>query len=145
VTHRFAVGVAFDLGVFVNPKIETVRENEVSAMTLRAALYVPFALRMGAWSVWLGPWGQLGLQRASGESLSHAREAYRPLPGVGGFWRLGWWPAPTRTHGATAAAGAQLVSSSSRFVLERRDGTRNAVLVPTEWFAQAQLTLGMTL
>lgn len=145
VTRSFAIGAAFDLGAFVNPKSETIRGEEISVMTLRAALYVPLALRLGAWSGWLGPWGQLSLQRARAESLSRAHEAYRTLPGAGGFWRLGWMLSSGWTLAATAAAGAQLTSTSSRLVLERSDGTRNAVLVPASWFGQAQLTLGMTL
>jgi hypothetical protein len=46
---------------------------------------------------------------------------------------------------ATVAGGGQLVSATSRLVLERADGTQSAVLVPEPWFAQAQLTLGTTL
>jgi hypothetical protein len=142
---NLAAGVALDLGLYVRPKSETVREERLSASTLRAALYVPLALRLGPWSTWLGPWGQLSFQRAHGESLVHARDAYRTLPGLGGFLRLGWSPARAWTLAAGAAAGGQLLSAGSRIVLQRADGGRNQVLVPETWFGQAQLTLSTML
>jgi hypothetical protein len=140
-----AIGAALDLAFFVTQQSQTVREQRISASTLRASLYVPLALRFGAWSTWLGPWGQFSLQRAHAQSLAHAREAYRALPGIGGFLRLGWSPARAWTLAAGAAAGAQLTSASSRLVLQRSDGARDAVLVPASWFGQVQLTLGTTL
>jgi PHD/YefM family antitoxin component YafN of YafNO toxin-antitoxin module len=38
-----------------------------------------------------------------------------------------------------------LVSATSRLVLEKGDGSQTEVLVPESEFAQAQLTLGLTL
>lgn len=144
-TPTMAVGTAIDLGFYITQKNETVREERIRAATVRAALYVPLTWRLGSWSTWLGPWGQLSLQRANAESLPNGREAYRALPGMGGFGRLGWAFAPAWTLAATAAGGGQMVSSGARLVLQRSDGTRNAVLVPATWFGQAQLTLGTTL
>jgi hypothetical protein len=144
-TPNLRFGAAFDLAFFVTPMTETVRTEPIRASTLQLALSVPLELHSGRWSSGLGPWAQLRLQRATGLSLTNAHTAYRALFGLGGLARVGWSPASRWLLSATVVGGGQLVSASSRFVLQKADGTQEAVLVPETWFAQAQLTLGTTL
>jgi hypothetical protein len=145
VTPHLRFGAAFDLALFVTPSTETVRSEAIRASTLQPALSVPLELHSGPWSTGVGAWAQVRLQRAKAESLTNAHTAYRALFGLGGLARVGWSPASRWLLSATVAGGGQLVSASSRFVLQKADGTQDAVLVPEPWFTQAQLTLGTTL
>jgi hypothetical protein len=144
-TPHLRFGAAFDLALFMTPSTETVRTESIRANTLQPALSVPLELHSGPWSTGLGAWAQVRLQRAKAESLTNAHTAYRALFGLGGLARVGWSPASRWLLSATVAGGGQLVSASSRFVLQKADGTQDAVLVPKTWFTQAQLTLGTTL
>jgi hypothetical protein len=144
-TSTLRVGAAFDLAFFVSPITETVRAEPIRASTLQLALSAPLELHSGVWSSGVGPLTQLRLQRASAPSLTQGRTAYRALFGFGGMARVGWSPVPRWLLLASVGGGGQLVSASSRLVLQRSDGSQSAVLVPQPWFAQAQLTLGMTL
>jgi hypothetical protein len=144
-TTNVRFGAAFDLAFFVTPITETVRTESIRAFTLQPALSVPLELHSGPWSSGVGGWAQVRLQRARAQSLTNAQTGYRAILGLGGMARVGWSPAPRWLLSATVAGGGQLVSASSRLVLQKADGSQNTVLVPEPWFAQAQLTLGMTL
>jgi hypothetical protein len=145
VTPHVGFGASFDLAFFVTPLTETVRTESIRASTLQPSLSLPLELRMGPWCTGLGPWAQARLQRATAESLTNDHTVYRALFGLGGMARVGWSPARRWLLLATVAGGGQLVSASSRLVLQKADGTQSTVLVPETRFAQAQLTLGMTL
>jgi hypothetical protein len=143
-THlRF--GGAFDVALFVKPITETVRMESIRASTLQSVLAVPVELHWGSWRTGLGAWTQVRLQRATAESLANSRTAYRALFGLGALARVGWSPGRPWLISATVAGGRQLVSATSRLVLEKGDGSQTEVLVPESEFAQAQLTLGLTL
>jgi hypothetical protein len=141
----FQLGLALDVAPFVAPLTQSVRGQEISAFTLQAALSIPLGWRFASWSVSLGPWAQLRLQRADAAGLSHPRPAYRLVPGFGGFAELGWSPAPSWMLGWGVAVGAQAPSETSRFVLRRAEAAPKPVLVPERWFGQSQLTLALRL
>jgi len=141
----FQVGLALDVAPFLVPLTQSVREQEISAFTLQAALSIPLTWRSPSWSASLGPWAQLRLQRADAAGLSHPQPASRLVPGFGAAAELGWSPAPSWTLGWGVALGAQTPSETSRFVLRRADAAPKPVLVPEPWFGQSQLTLAVRL
>ena len=144
-TKALRWGLGLDVASFVALARERVREQEITEYTAQGALSLPVLLGFERWSVAIGPWAQLRLQRARGVTLEHEQPAYRTLPGVGGFARVGWSLAPTWTLGAGVAAGGQLTSAAARFVLRGPEATRNEVLIPRAGFAQAHLTLALSL
>ncbi len=139
------LGVALDVATFVRPLRESVRQQEMRAFTLQAALWLPLTWRFRSWSTALGPWAQLRLQRADAVGLAHEQPAHRWLPGVGAAAEVGWVLSPSWTLGLGFVAGAQAAGGASRFVLRRPQGDPKPVLVPERWFAQSQLTLGVRL
>jgi hypothetical protein len=142
---RFRIGVALDAAQFLLRLTETVREEKISAFTLRTALSLPFTFDLPRWSLSAGPWAELRLQRASAPTLPHGRSDYRAVPGLGGFVEAGWGLGPSLTLGAGFAFGAQLVGAAPRFILQEDAGRRIEVLVPHAWFGEAQLMLALSL
>jgi hypothetical protein len=142
---RFGVGVALDIAPFLMPLTQSVREREISASTLQAALSLPLRWRLEPWSLAVGPWAQLRLQRAEATSLTNAQPAYRLIAGGGLVAQIGWSPAPAWMLGCGIAAGAQATGASSRFTLRRAETEPKPVLVPETWFGQGQLILGRDL
>jgi len=144
-SSRFHVGVALDAAQFLLRSSETVREERITALTLRTALSLPFTFELRRLSLSAGPWAELRLQRASAPTLPHGRSDYRALPGLGAFAGLGWGLTPSLTLGAGFAFGAQLSGAAPRFILQEDGGGRNEVLVPHAWFGEAQLMLALSL
>lgn len=144
VLPNLAFGVGLDVSPFFQRQAEIVREHEVSAFSLQAALSLPLTWRRASFRASFGPWAQLRLQRAAGPTLQHEQAAYRTVPGVGALARLGFQLSSSWSVLAGGAAGPQLRSAASRFVLERTPG-QNEVLVPDAWFGQGQLTLELKL
>lgn len=139
------LGLGLDLASFLALEREGVREQEITQYTTQGALSLPLLLTFTRWSVAVGPWAQLRLQRARGIELEHEQPAYRALPGLGGFAGVRWAPASKWALAAGVAAGGQLASLAARFVLRGPEMARNAVLVPQAGFAQAHLTLALSL
>ncbi|MES1182863.1 MAG: hypothetical protein ABUL60_03555 [Myxococcales bacterium] len=142
---RFEIGVALDVAPFLMPLTQTVREQEISASTLQTAMSLPVRWRFEPWSLALGPWAQLRLQRAEATSLMNAQPAYRLVAGGGLVAQISWSPAPAWLLGCGVAAGAQAAGASSRFTLRRAESGPKPVLVPETWFGQGQLILGRDL
>lgn len=139
------LGLALDTAIFVRPLSESVREQEIRAVTWQTAVSLPLTGRLGSWSVALGPWAQLRLQRAQAPGLSHEQSAYRWLPGFGAGAEVGWSFASSWSLGLGFVAGAQASGGASRFVLRRAEAAPKPVLVPDRWFGQSLLTLGVRL
>jgi hypothetical protein len=137
--------MTLDMAAFVRTQRQTVREQEISALTLQGALAAPLELRLGRWQVAAGPLAQLRFQRATAASLAHQQPAYRAIPGLGGLATLGWTPGPYWTVAAGVALGRQIRGAAPRFVLERGGADSFTVLVPEAWFGHAQLTIGRAL
>lgn len=140
---RLRVGVALDVAPFVTRETETFREEKISALTLRSALSLPLTLELAHWSMSAGPWLELRFQRASAPTLPRGQSAYRAVPGVGGFAQIDWRIGGNTALGAGLALGRQVTGAAPRFVLLGDGASRNAVLVPDAWFAEAGL--GFTL
>ena len=133
------IGAALDLGGFFPRSAQTIREQELTLTTLQAAFSIPLTLQLRSWEASLGPWAHWRLQRAHAPAELHGAAQYRALPGLGGFAELALKVGRGWLLGARAAFGAQLPSSAARFVLLRDNGERNAVLMPSAWFAQGEL------
>jgi hypothetical protein len=142
---RVRIGVALDAAQFLTRLTETVREEKISAITLRTAFSLPVSFELSRWSLSTGPWAELRFQRASAPTLPHGRSDYRAVPALGGFADAGWQLAQGWTLGAGFAFGAQFPSSAARFILLEDGARRNEVLVPHAWFAEAQLMLALSL
>jgi hypothetical protein len=144
-TPRLQLAVALDIAPFLSHTRQSVREQEISAFSVQAALSMPLVWHFEPWSASFGPWAQVRIQRAEGKSLTHQQRAYRMVPGVGGVTQLAWSPASRWTLGLGVAAGAQATTATSRFVLRSNDTGSQPVLVPEPWFGQGQLTLAVDL
>lgn len=142
-SRHLRIGVALDAAPFLTRLSETVREEKISAITLRTALSVPLTFELSSWSFSAGPWAELRFQRASAPTLPHGRSEYRALPAAGGFAEVGVALSPSLALAAAFASGAQFTGSASRFVLQADDARRNEVLVPHAWFGEALLRLGL--
>lgn len=141
------LGWGLALAPFVASRVQVVRERELGERTLQIATWLPAELSWGSWSLWLGPWAQLRIQRAQASSLTHENPGYRSLPGLGGVGGLGWSPAGATaglTLGLSAAYGRQLVGAGARFTLRDADGNKTEVLVPENTFSQLALGLAFT-
>jgi hypothetical protein len=141
---RFRWGVGLHLAPFLSETVQTVRGQRVAEISLQGALSLPVTWSHAGWQATLAPWAQLRFQRAQAPSLEHEQAAFRTVPGLGGAAWLGF--APTRGFLLLGglAAGGQLKTAASRFVLAGETG-RNAVLVPDAWFGQGQLALSLEL
>ncbi len=137
-------GAALEVAPFFSRQTETIRERRIEAFLLQGAFAVPLLWSHSRWRTAFGPWVQLRLQRADAPSLENEQSAYRVLPGVGGFARVGVELTPSFGLSAGVAGGPQLRNAASRFVLEGGAG-QIAVLVPHAWFIQGQLTLELKL
>jgi hypothetical protein len=144
-TPRLELGVALDVAPFLSQLKQSVREQEISAISVQAALSIPLVWHFEPWSASLGPWAQLRIQRAQAASLTHSQRAYRVVPAVGAVAQLAWSPASPWTLAFGVAGGAQSSTATSRFVLQTTDRGPQPVLVPETWFAQGQLTLALEL
>jgi hypothetical protein len=144
VLPNLSLGVGVELSPFFQRETEVVREQEILAFSVQGAVYLPLTWARAPFRASLGPWAQLRLQRADAPTLQHEQVAYRTVPGFGGLAQLGFTLSPSWSLLAGGAAGSQLRSAASRFVLQRTTG-QNEVLVPDAWFGQGQLTLEMKL
>jgi hypothetical protein len=137
-------GIGLQLAPFLSRQHEAVRDGQIEAFSLQSSLSGQLVWQPSWWSVSVGPWAQLRLQRAEASELERARVAYRAVPGLGALAQLGvrgsrWW-----SLSIGLAGGAQLRSAASSFVL-KRDAGSFAVLVPEPWFGQAVLTFELRL
>lgn len=140
----FRFGFAFEVAPFFARQTEQIRGRRIEAFLLQGALSLPLTWSYFTWRASVGPWLQLRVQRADGQTLANEEAGYRAVPGVGGFVQVGWELAPSFGLLAGVSAGPQLRGAASRFVLQGAAG-QIAVLVPDAWFGQAQLTLELRL
>jgi len=136
---RLRIGAALDVTPFFPRRAQTIREQALSLATLQVAVSVPVTLELAPWALSFGPWAQFRFQRADAPSDLHGSTEYRTLPGLGAFAQVAFDLSPRWSLSAGLGGGAQFTGSAPRFVLQRDNGERNAVLVPESWFAQAQL------
>lgn len=133
------IGAALDVAAFALQRPQTIRDQDITLTTLQAALSLPFTVELPTLELSVGPWAQWRFQRGAAPTQLHGEPGYRALPGVGGFAQVTGKLGPRWSLAAGTALGAQLPDSSARFVLQKDNGQRDAVLVPESWFAQAQL------
>lgn len=143
-TPSWRVGFGLELAPFFARQTQTFREQQVEAFLLQSALLAPITWSRSRWLASVGPWFQLRLQRAEAPSGANEESAFRALPGVGGFVRVGVDLTASVGLSAGIAAGPQLRGAASSFVLEGAAG-QVAVLVPDAWFGHGQLTLELKL
>jgi hypothetical protein len=145
VSSLWRFGLFADVGLFVKPVTERVREQELSASTAQLAFSAPLWVDLGRAGLGFGPWAQIRVQRGKAQRLDDEDPAYRALPGLGGTLQATWSLSRAWSLGGGLALGAQLTDASSSFVLRQSDGRTRPVLAPQAWFAQAGLGIALRL